>query len=76
MIILNCGNCGVKGVPKISDSNLQWDNNRKVYFRVSYCTNGKEIISKTTSYHNPSDVTLSSKINCWFKRIFNKGGNE
>lgn len=73
MIIMNLGNFinGAKRYPKINNPDLQWDDERKAYYCVSYCKNGDEIISKTTTYLSPDIITLSSKINCWFKRTFN-----
>lgn len=73
MIIISSSN-GVSGYPKINNSDLEYDADRKAYFCVSYCKNGNKIISKTTTYLSPDVITLSSKINCWFKYIFNKGG--
>lgn len=71
MIIMNLYNINGGGrYPKINKPDLKWDNERKAYFSVTYCKIGDKVISKDTTWHSPDQVTMSSKISCWFNRIF------
>lgn len=71
MIIMNFADINGGGrYPKINDPDLKWDDERKTYYRVIYYKIGDKVISKATTWLNPDQITLSSKISCWFKRIF------
>ena len=71
MIIMNLYNINGGGCyPKINKPDLKWDNERKAYFSVTYCKIGDKFISKDTTWYSPDQVTMSSKISCWFNRIF------
>lgn len=71
MIIMNLDSInGCGRYPKINNPDLKWDDERKAYFSVTYCKIGDKVISKDSIWFSPDQAPMSSKISCWFKRIF------
>lgn len=59
-----------RGKYKIHNLDLQYDALTKRYYTISYCINGTEIVSKTTTTYDSKSLDLSSKLVCWLKRVF------
>ena len=69
-MIIYMGNANIRrGKYKIHNLDLQYDALTKRYYTISYCSNGTEIISKTTTTYDSKNLDLSSKLVCWLKRV-------
>jgi len=70
-MIIYMGNANIgRGKYKIHNFDLQYDALIKRYYTISYCMNGTEIISKTTTTYDSKSLDLSFKLVCWLKRVF------